>query len=104
VDGDTIRQLLMADNRRRGVARMEWTVEQESAAFEKLLSEHLVSHAGEYALQKCGQIKGFYPTYAAAYATGTSSFGLDAVFLVAKVEKSKPEVASYAWYAGVSFG
>lgn len=80
------------------------TLEKEQAAFEALLDDLLAAHKGEFALFKGGKPLGFFPTHEQAYEAGLDQLGLDAEFLVARVEEPKAQPISVSWSAGVMFG
>ena len=80
-------------------------IAEEQAAFCALLDDLLRSHEGEFVLFQSGEEHGFYPDYDSAYRAGLKQFGVDADFLVARVERPKePEPVSLALDAGVLFG
>lgn len=79
------------------------TIRQEQDAFEQQLPELLSSHRGEYALMKDGKVVNFFPTHDAAYEAALDQFGLDATFLIAKVDDGRPQPVSIAWETGVMF-
>lgn len=80
------------------------TLEQEQAAFEAQLDDLLKEHAGQFALFKDGRPVDFFEDHSKAYEAGLDRFGIDDVFLVGQVLKSRPEPVSFAWAAGVMFG
>ena len=82
----------------------ELTLKEEQAAFETQLDELLKTHKGKFVLFKSGQVVGFFDDHESAYNEGLDRFGLDTVFLVAPVEKIRPQPISVSWDAGVMFG
>ncbi len=79
------------------------SLEQEQAAFESALPELLKTHSGEFALFKGGQPHGFFESFEEAYAAALKRFGVDTIFLIARVEPPKPLCTSLSWTAGVMF-
>ena len=65
-------------------------IHRERMAFERQLAALLDSHEGEFILFKDGRPCCFFPTFGEAYREGLRRFGLDAVFLVTRVENPTP--------------
>lgn len=80
------------------------TLEQEQEAFDRQLDSLLVDHAGKFVLFHDGGPVAFFDDETAAYEEALKKFGPDAVFLIARVERSEPGPISVAWDFGVMFG
>jgi hypothetical protein len=80
------------------------TLHDEQRAFEQQLDELLKEHRGQYVLFKGGQPVDFFSDNDSAYTAALDRFGIDATYLIARVEKSEPMAISMAWDAGVMFG
>ncbi len=80
------------------------SLREEQAAFDAQLEKLLPEHAGQYAVVKDGVPVKFFATHPEAYEFALDEYGLDAVFLIARVSKDEPEPVSLAWESGVMFG
>ncbi|HEY3319868.1 MAG TPA: hypothetical protein VGP72_05255 [Planctomycetota bacterium] len=79
------------------------TLEQEQADFEAALPELLKSHGEEFVVFKDSRAHAFYRDFDSAYAFALKTFGVDAVFLIARVERPEPLCTSLSWTAGAMF-
>lgn len=79
-------------------------IEQEQAAFERLLPEILPEHEGEFVVMHNEEPVGYFTSYNEAYRAGLNRFGLDEVFFVSEVVERDEGPVSISWYAGVMFG
>ena len=61
-------------------------IADEKRAFEKALPSLLEKHEGGYVLFFEGEQRGIYADFDAAYVAGLDEFGVDAVFLVSRIE------------------
>jgi len=73
----------------------------EQDAFDSMLDELMVEHAGQFVVFHGGKPTGFfYPTHDDAYRAGLDAFGTSAVFLVSEIRKRRSEIPSISWYTG----
>ena len=79
-------------------------LEAEQAAFDSMLDELMVEHAGQFVIFKNGKPVAFYPTFADAHKAALEKFGLEGSFLISEVKKRGPENPSISWATGVMFG
>ena len=77
---------------------------REQEAFERLLSQLLEEHRGEYAVFRDGKPIGFYRSREVAYREALDCCGLDAVFLVSEVTETVTESVSVTWEFGLMSG
>ena len=82
----------------------EQILQREQAAFESALEGMLKDHRGEFVLFKDSAPVAYFPQHEVAFADGLKRFGLEAPFLVARVERPQLGSVSLAWDAGVMFG
>ena len=80
-------------------------IADEKRAFEKTLPALLKKHKGQYVVFYNREQHGIYPDFDAAYVAALDEFGVNAEFLVSKIEQpGPPQPVSLSWDAGVMFG
>lgn len=82
------------------IARMNERFDQlvrEQQAFEEMLEELLVEHAGKFVVIRDGSAVGIFQVYEDAYRFALDEFGLDEVFFVSEVKKRTIDPTSFEW-------
>ena len=78
-------------------------IQSEQAAFEQLLPALLKEHTGQYVVVKNAQAVGFHVSFDDAYTAALNTYGVDTIFLIAKIEPARKAATSLAWDCGVMF-
>jgi hypothetical protein len=76
-------------------------IADEQEAFNSMLDELLLEHAGHFVVFKGGKPVAFFPTLEDAHKAALSQFGLDGNFLVAEVRKYLPLATTRFIYDGI---
>jgi hypothetical protein len=79
------------------------SIEEEQRAFDRQLPSLLEKHEGKFVLFKNGQVVEVFDDEGAAYEAGLDRFGIDTIFLIAKIEESDPQPVSISWELGLMF-
>ena len=80
-------------------------ITDEKRAFEVALPALLRKNKGQYVVFYNREQRGVHPDFDTAYEAALDEFGVEAEFLVSKIEKpSSPQPVSFSWDTGAMFG